>query len=299
MYILNIKMSLSLTDITFGKYKGLPLERMLRDRGYCKWYLAQEKFKTMNEFVYNKIAEYSPLSFFMNTQLPVPDRYFNMHVPPLITLNETDEKCYAYYIELMGCIKEKIAKNIEAKKEKIYDIKAVVNWLNEFEKRYELSRDIFKEFIQAYELPNITTVIEEIKALDGIKYNGAKAYIIAKENSLKQEEFWTGLLKAKYGEEINVQFIFEKCIFDCVNIKQNIIYECKIGIKDFDENQYKKYMLTLDKYKLVYLIGYDTIVNVSDGIVKCSGTERDFSPVITVFKKEFTVEYISDLNNGI
>ncbi|MBZ5782277.1 hypothetical protein, partial [Klebsiella aerogenes] len=71
-----------------------------------------------------------------------------------------------------------------------FDIKAPSSWLKDFEKKTELNRDVFKEFLASYSLPNIPYIIEDIKKVGGIEYKGAKSFIIAKNNSLKQEEFW-------------------------------------------------------------------------------------------------------------
>ena len=58
--------SLEKTSITFGKYKGTTLSRVLRDQDYCKWLLEQEWFQSNYEFLYNRVKEYKPESYFLN-----------------------------------------------------------------------------------------------------------------------------------------------------------------------------------------------------------------------------------------
>jgi hypothetical protein len=285
-------MNLDVDTINFGKYKGLPLAKLLRDRSYCAWFLMQEKFKETHEYIYNRIRAHNPLPFFIDTSLPIPDRYFALKPCPDF-LSDIDKKCYEYYASVLELIRRKIEVNRINQVPQLYDIKAPSGWLNAFEKKYELSRELFKEFITAHDLPNITTIIEEIKALDGIEYKGAKSYLIAKENSLKQEEFWGKVLKDKYGESINAQFVYEKCIFDFINISTKTVYECKLGLKDFNESQYKKYTAMLaDAYTLVYLVGHDTAIDLSARSV------RTVTPAPIEFRfadVEFTVTQVQSL----
>ena len=76
-----------------------------------------------------------------------------------------------------------------------------------------------------------------------------------------------------YGDTCTTYVVTIVCninMSDCVvfccreNISSNIIYECKIGLKDFNEEQYDKYLLTLNKYKIVYLISNDCIINIEN-----------------------------------
>ena len=53
------------------------------------------------------------------------------------------------------------------------------------------------------------------------------------------------MLKDKYNEKISMQFKYEKCIFDMININTKTIFECKLGLKDFDDTQYIKYKKAL------------------------------------------------------
>lgn len=263
--------TLSQDTITFGKYKGLTLDKMLKDRGYCQWVQQQDWFPKQYEYLYNRVREYDPKPYFITLE----DRKFNplettitefleqyryFHLTPVddvkLSLTDDEKSCYSFYLELIEDIKQRIIDNYS------FAIKAPVRWLKKFEKKTGLSRDVFKEFINAYELPNIPYIIEDIKKLAGIDYKGARSFLIAKENSVKQEQFWGKLLKEKYAEDIGEQFKFEKCIFDFIHINHNTIYECKIGLKDFDEDQYRKYMVTLDKYDLVYLIAEDAVIDI-------------------------------------
>ena len=243
--------------ITFGKYKSKKLSLVLKDREYCKWLIQQDWFKSNYEYLYNRVKEYNPSSYFLK-QIQNDSNFLNsyryFHLVPLedikIDLTEDEKKCYIFYIEILDILKQKIVSRIESSEENPYAITAPVNWLKLFEKKYEISRNLFKDFIKSYDLPNITTIVEDIKKQGGIDYKGAKSFIIAKENSLKQEKWWEVILKKKYGEELGTQFKYESCIFDFLNIGTNTIFECKLSLKDFNDEQHKKYKLTLGKYEL-------------------------------------------------
>ena len=103
-----------------------------------------------------------------------------------------------------------------------------------------------------------------IKLQGGIEYKGAKSFLIAKSNSIKQESFWCDVLKEKYDSEVSAQFKYDKCIFDFINIPTNTIYECKLSLNDFNDEQYEKYLLTLNKYKIIYLICEDAVVDIEN-----------------------------------
>lgn len=360
--------------ITFGKYKDLTLSRMLKDRKYCEWLVKQDWFRNQYEFLYNRVKECKPLSFFVGEEkekneeellkrreerrrkhrerfieriskeemkrkekeekrkrkgkkidfsslptletlagiveesrndfetlpeskaskssgdvpefeLMIPEeiskfieeyKYFNL--TPLeelkIVLSEDEKKCYEYYLFITEKIKEKM------EDEGSFDIKAPTSWLNRFEQQYGLPRDVFKEFLSSYELPNITSIIEEIKSKAGIVYNGAKSFLIAKEKSLAQERYWEKILKQKYGEDIGSQYKFQKCIFDFIRIRDNVLYECKLGIKDFNEEQHRKYLLTLNRsetgesFKIVYLIDRDCVIDVGGKKIVTTNGEK-------------------------
>jgi hypothetical protein len=261
---------LSINTITFGKYKDKTLDDILKDRNYCKWLLEQEWFQTNYEYLYNRVKEYDPkIYFFINIDpnKSFIDRYQYFNLNPLekldINLSDDEKKCYNFYLNTILELKNKIIDRMINCDDNPFDIKAPTKWLQNFEKETGVKRDIFKDFIHSYDLPNITTIIEDIKKEGGIEYKGAKSFIIAKKNSESQEKYWEQILKEKYGEDIGTQFKYENCIFDFINIKSNTIYECKIGLKDFNEEQYKKYLLTLNKYKIVYLISNDCIIDIN------------------------------------
>lgn len=260
---------LSVETITFGKYKNSTLNQILKDRPYCEWLKKQEWFYTNYVYLYNRIKEYNPSDYFIYTsddqQVSFMENYRYFRLIPVdkligINLSEDEKKCYSFYIKTIEELKNKIINKKST--ENMYDIKAPVKWLQTFEKETELKRDVFKTFINSYELPNITYIVEDIKKEGGITYKGAQSFIIAKKRSEEQEKFWGEILKEKYGEQIGTQFQYENCIFDFINISTNTIYECKLGIKDWNEKQHKKYMLTLNKYKIIYLIGYDCIIDI-------------------------------------
>jgi len=267
--------TLSQDTITFGKYKGKTLTNVLRDRSYCKWLLLPEQnwFREQYEYLYNRVKDYNPIISFLSPDINPNDpflrryKYFNLKSPSDITLplSENEITCYTYYIKTIDTLKDKIKDREDC--ENIYDIKAPVKWLQTFEKETGLRREEFKEFLSAYDLPNIPYIIEDIKKEGGLEYKGAQSFNIAKQRSLRQESFWVELLKTKYGDDIGVQFKYEKCIFDAICIPTGTIYECKLNIKDFNEDQFRKYELVMNKYRLVYLIGYETIIDTKAKII--------------------------------
>lgn len=270
-------------DINFGKYKGGKLEKLLKDRNYSKWLLQQDWFKTNYEYLYNRIIEYEPIVYFVKpSELEDSQdflesyKYFNL-IPVenlKIILNDDEVKCYKFYFKTIKSIKQKILDRKDNLDKNIYDIKAPTNWLKKFEDKYGLKREQFKEFINSYDLPNIPYVIEDIKGKGGIEYKGAKSFIIAKENSKKQENFWEEILKQKYGENISPQYKYEKCIFDFLNISTNTIFECKLSLKDFSEEQYRRYLVVLKMYNIIYIIGYDCVIDMNKKIIYTTDVDK-------------------------
>ena len=269
-------MELNIDTITFGKYKNKNLKEMLKDRKYCKWFLEQEELKTKYEYLYNKVKEYEPKIYFLPIEELIQDDsfieryiYFNLtHIDNLgINLTDDEKKCYLFYLDLIKDLKQKILDRIDESRENPYDIKAPTKWLQKFESETGIKRDSFKEFINSYELPNIPYIIEDIKKEGGLVYNGANSFTIAKERSKEQEKFWETILKEKYGEDLGIQYKYENCIFDFLNISENTIYECKLNIKDFNTEQYNKYLLILGKYKILYLIDNDCIINIDESTI--------------------------------
>jgi len=282
--------------ITFGKYNGFTLGYVLKDRSYCKWLIEQEWFENGYPYIFNRIKEYHPHKYFVqqdylyNTFL---SKYIYFRLKPLeeieLPLTEGEKICYKFYLNIINNIKSSILNNIENENNNIYNIKAPTRWLKQFELICGMPRQEFKYFLSSYELPNITTIIENIKKEGGIEYKGAKSFLIAKLKSQKQEKWWEEILKNKYGEDIGIQFKYKNCIFDFINIKENTIYECKLSLKDFSEEQYKKYLLILNKYNIIYLIGYDCIINIKHKIIITTNID---------FYKEY-LNILRQFNNNI
>lgn len=256
-------------SITFGKHKGFTLGHVLKDRDYCKWLLEQEWFQTNYEYLYNRVRDYNPKQYFLKPAADTEDfldnyEYFNLYDVEEIQLplTEAEKMCYKFYMEMIELLKDKIYERMENDEENLFDIKAPTNWLKRFEKEYAIPRGEFKLFLSSYELPNIPYIIERIKKEGGIEYKGAKSFLIAKARSEEQEQWWELILKDKYGEDLGTQFKYQNCIFDFLNITTNTIFECKLGLKDFNEEQHSKYKLTLDKYRIIYLIGTDGVINM-------------------------------------
>ena len=266
-----MSLELDIKTITFGKYKNKTVEEILKDRKYCKWLIEQEWLKENYEYIFNRIKEYEPRKYFIgdiveNNNFIDTYPYFNLlsENDVKLELTETEKTCYNFYLTSINDLKDKIIDRLIECKENPFDIKAPTKWLKNFEIETKLSRDDFKDFINSYELPNITTIIEDIKKEGGLEYKGSKSFLIAKKNSEIQEHFWEEILKKIYSENIGSQFKYENCIFDFINIPLNTIYECKIGLKDFNEAQYVKYNLALNKYKIIYLISDDCVIVMDD-----------------------------------
>ena len=301
---------LSTETITFGKYKNGTLNQILKDRSYSQWLLKQDWFINSYEYLYNRVKNYNPLDYFIYPETIDKTfletyKYFRL-VPvnelklPIGDLTDEEKICYSFYIKTVEDLKNKIISNPNENK---YNIKAPVKWLQNFEKSTELNRNIFKTFIDSYDLPNITYIVEDIKKEGGIEYKGAQSFKIAKKLSLEQESFWEQLLKNKYGESLGTQFQYENCIFDFINISTNTIFECKLGIKDWNEKQHTKYILTMDKYTIIYLIGYDCIINMKNKhIYTLDTTKYNITKKQTLFDKlieNFQIISITQLHNYI
>lgn len=277
--------SLNEDTITFGKYKDLTLSKMLRDRKYCAWLLEQEWFSKQYEYLYNRVKTHNPRSYFVvkpryeiKLCTSVDDflanyEYFHLCPEPSLEMDSNEKVCYSFYLKMIESLRQKIVDNHE-RGGNPYDIKAPTSWLKKFEEKYAIPRDMFKEFLAAYDLPNLPYIIEDIKKVGGIEYKGAKSFIIAKEKSLAQEKFWEDLLKSRYGEEIGAQYKFRNCFFDFIRIKTSTLYECKLGMKDFNEDQHNKYLTTLGYFSMVYLIGNDCIVDLKDQTIYTTDPER-------------------------
>lgn len=274
--------NLNSDTITFGKYKNGTLQQVLRDRSYCTWLLQQDWFKNNYEYLHNRVQEYEPLPYFLQPLSGNTDDFMDMykffHLVPVddlklpFPLSDDEKKCYSYYLKMVDELKQKIEDR--AGSDNLYDIKAPSRWLQRFEKETGLKREIFKEFINSHELPNIPYIVERIKKEGGLEYKGAQSFNIAKKRSLEQEGYWEKILKEKYGEDLGTQFKYEKCIFDFINIKTNTIFECKLSLNDFNEEQHKKYELTLEKYRIIYLIGYDAVINMENKCIYTSNVDK-------------------------
>jgi len=268
---------LSTETITFGKYKDKTLSQLLRDRKYCAWLLQQEWFRTNYEYLYNRVINHKPINYFLvkprDDATHFLDRYkfFNLktleNVEKLNILDDTEKKCYAHYLDSIAKFRDKIATRVEEFKANPFDIKAPTKWLQEFEMKVGIPRDNYKEFLAAYELPTIPHIIEDIKKEGGIEYLGLKTFLIAKQNSENQENWWYDVMKEKYGENVCSQYKYKNCFFDFLNISLNTIFECKLGLKDFNSEQYRKYLLALEEYKIIYLIGRDAVIDLSSRVI--------------------------------
>ena len=83
-------------------------------------------------------------------------------------------------------------------------------------------------------------------------------------------------MKSKYGEHIATQFKFKNCIFDFINIQTNTIFECKLNLKDFNEEQFEKYKVILNKFRLIYLINKDCVIHIDKKVIYTTDTPKYF-----------------------
>ena len=268
--------NISEDSINFGKYKNLTIKELLKDRKYCKWLLEQDWFSQQYEYLSNRIKNHDPKKAFL-MQVETKGSFYNdyeyFNLTPLnkIELSEIDKQCYSYYLEIINNLREQIYDNVSGNP---YNVKLSPSWLKKFEKKYAMSRDIFKEFISSNDLKLITTIIEDIKLQGNIVYKGNKTFQIAKDNSKKQEKFWEDLLKKYYGDNITVQYKYLNCIFDFLNINSSILYECKLSLKNFNQDQFNKYSSIMNTYQIIYLIGYDCILSIKDKILYTTDKEK-------------------------
>lgn len=305
-------------SITFGKYKGKTLSYVLKQRKYCAWLQSQQWFRESYEYLYNRIVKYKPRSYFLKSP-PAESKdfmttyeFFNLRETDDISLplTLTEKKCYQYYLLMIEELQEKIYERLENEEENPFDIKAPTKWLKRFESKHGIPRIEFKKFLSSYDLPNIPYIIERIKKEGGVEYKGAKSFIIAKGRSLDQEKWWEVVLKERYGESITVQHTYKKCIFDFLNIDTQTIFECKLGLKDFCNEQHKKYKLALEKYRIIYLISKDCVIDMQQRKLFSSDPlkYKDYLCSIPSLKKpsyldslmlneSFIVEGVSDLSS--
>lgn len=277
-------------SITFGKYNGKTLGYVLKDRGYCAWLKDQKWFRESYEYLYNRICEYDPRSYFLGS---VPSEckefledyeFFNLKPVKEIELPLTlaEQMCYEYYLKMIHELRGKVYRRLENEEENPYDIKAPTRWLKRFERECGIPRIEFKEFLASYDLINIPYIVKRIKKEGGLEYKGAESFLIAKARSVDQEKWWEQLLKDRYGESLTVQHTYKNCIFDFLNIDTQTIFECKLGLKDFSNEQHRKYKLALEKYRIIYLIAKDCVVDMEQ------------KKIFTTNPEEYTV-YLSSI----
>lgn len=257
-------------SITFGKYKGKTLGHVLKDRGYCDWLKDQDWFRDSYEYLYNRICEYDPRSYFLTSSggdiVDFLSDYEFFNLRPVddieLPLTSSEKSCYTYYIRVVLGLRDEVYRRMENEEENPYDIKAPTKWLQKFEKDYGIPRSEFKEFLASYDLINIPYIVKRIKEEGGLQYKGADSFLIAKARSVDQEKWWEDILKSRYGESLTVQHIYKRCIFDFLNIDTQTIFECKLGLKDFCNEQHRKYKLALEKYRIIYLISKDCVIDM-------------------------------------
>lgn len=230
---------------------------------------------------------YDPNGDFIDTYV-----LFNLPQEDLATaslnLSGKQKICYTYYLSLMATLRERIETN-QADNE--YDIKAPNSYLQTLTNRHGIGSVEFNEFLESRNLPKLRGVVEAIKRYGGIDYKGNKSFLIAKARSVEQEKYWEVILKKRYGDEISSQFQYGNCIFDFINISTRTIFECKLGLKDFNEAQHIKYNVTLGEYRIVYLIGTDCVIDMERNMVITTNTTK-YSAYISAIANKKTPTYL-------
>jgi len=295
--ISNQYQGLTQDTITFGKYKGHCLQDVLRDRDYCKWLVEQPWLQEQYEFIYNSIKDYNPTKYFF---LPCPEegdfldtyQYFHLQQDmSCLPLTDPEKTCYGYYLEMIDGFKTQILVKRDNGSLNPYDIKAPTGWLKKFEEKHAIPRTDFKEFIDAYDLPNLPYIIERVKKEGGLVYLGAQSFKIAKQRSLDQEGFWETILKDVYGEDISFQFKFNNSIFDAIHIPSGTIFEMKLGIKQLNAKQLVKYKKALEAYKIIYLVARDCIIDIDRKIIFTTDLDEYRVHMFEVTQKRTQTEF--------
>jgi hypothetical protein len=264
--------------VSFGKYCGMTIDVLLKDRSYCHWIIDQEWFKNYSH-LYKKVLEYDPKIYFIpeNYQETFHNpkdfinnfKYFNLTQPENLKIKLPDFflTTYKFYLNLIQNLKNSIIVRLNEENNP-YDIKAPSKFIKKFEKETGLGKEVMKTFLYQYELPNILNILELIKKQGGLTYNGNKGWLIAKKRSEDQENWWESKLKKTFGDDkISTQFNFKGNCFDFIFIARKIIFEAKLGIKDFNLDQYKKYLETVKYYNIIYLIAKNTIIDIHNEII--------------------------------
>lgn len=274
---------LSQDIVTFGAYKGKHVHEMLKNRGLCKWLLQQDWFERQYEYLYRRVADYNPQSCFLKTPVESTEfvdsyPFFNLvspdEVETPIGLTDTERTCYKWYVKFIDSLRERIRERELDGEENIYNIKAPVRSMQSFERDSGMSREVLKEFLQSHDLLSVATIVEDVKKAGGVEYKGRRGFLIAKKRSLEQEAYWEGILKDFYREDLGSQFKFDDCLFDFIVIPSRTVYECKLGLKDYQDEQYAKYIKALNgRYNVIYLIGRDTVVDMNNMKVYTSNLE--------------------------
>jgi hypothetical protein len=149
-------------------------------------------------------------------------------------------------------------------------------------------------------------VVTQVKTILKDGYNS----IISGRSEVEWRHDNQEILKEKYGEDISCQYKYEKCIFDFINISKNTLYECKISLKDYNEVQHKKYIVSLTKYNIIYLISTDCIVDMNSQIIYTTNPTEYLLyicniPLLPKMSKldeiiqTFTITKIKDINEGL
>ena len=94
-------------------------------------------------------------------------------------------------------------------------------------------------------------------------------------NCLAQENilFMVCTFETSHSPIVWLNCLVQENIFSIVYTIQ-IYLSHKIDLKDFDKNQYKKYKVALDEFKIVYLIGKDCVIHLTTKHIYTTDLEK-------------------------
>ena len=86
------------------------------------------------------------------------------------------------------------------------------------------------------------------------------------------------VVNARTDKNLVINLMFYKttlCPESCfLNISTQTIFECKLGLKDFDEAQHTKYKIVLKEYRIIYLISRDCVIEMEKNCIYTTNPDK-------------------------
>jgi len=121
----------------------------------------------------------------------------------------------------------------------------------------------FRKCMLKYDLENPTLICQNIRNMLGVPTSVCDNFKKAKENSQTHENYWHEYLKYKHSDIIP-QYCYKDCRLDFISKTDKTIYECKLSIIYYNDNQHEKYKKRFPNYKIKYLFGSNCMYRVLD-----------------------------------